>query len=196
MKYYMKRSIPNFGTLISIRVLMLIVSFSYCTWALGQNVNMFNGMTEAMLLKHFKEAGIKYSIEGIWVEELELTSKMYHEGVLIYNDTRKSSNKTKTAYVLVGSKIHILKYDPIKLIYTVVNDNFIMPTPNKFVYNFTMPSSYDADIGIQFEEFNTEMIVKDYFISYTTSPQPANEKPGEEIMLIGKHTGYKLAPID
>ncbi len=177
-------------------ILILVFLFSLFNFSICQNISYFNDITEDRLLQHYKDAGMKYSIEGIWIIELEATTKMYTGGNLILNDTRILPNKSKKAFVSIGNKIYILSYDRVKTTYSVSKDNFIMPTPNKYIYNYTMPSTYDYEIGIQFEEFNTEIVVKDYFINYTVSPQPANEKAGEEIIMIVKHTGYKLAPIE
>ncbi len=186
----------NFSFLI--RIVFLCFSFIIfgIHLTIGQDLDVKGEITEVDILNHFRNKGITYSIEGIWLCRMETTIKAYNKGEQFVNKLVQGDSNFKIAFLNVEDKIQMFYYSEestyFKLQKTDLNQS-IKPTPNRSIFLYTLPSVI-VD-GTRFKECNAEIIVKNDLIQYTTTWEPDNI--GDvKTFFIRETTGYKIAPTE
>lgn len=186
----------NFSDAIRIGILGFSLMLFGLHLSFGQGIDVGGEITEADILNHFKNKGITYSIEGIWLCKFETTIKAYNKGEQFFNKVTTGDSNFKIAFLNVQDKIQLYSYSEESTRFKPQTGEArasIKSTPNSSIFLYTVPSVV-VD-GKRFKECNAEIIVKNNLIEYTTTIEPDDIEDVKTIF-ITKKTGYKIAPTE
>ncbi len=164
--------------------------------AYGQGIEIYSPISVEAIISHFKNNGLTYSIEGIWLRSSETEIKAFNKGEMYYNNLIKDDSKNKIAFLNIDDEIHMYHYSEKTATYTPQKKEInlrIKPTPNKSIFLYTLPSQY-VD-GTRFKEVNAEIVVENNLMKYTTTTEPENA-PDIKVIFIRETVGYKISPTE
>lgn len=176
------------------KIILYVIAFiSMALTSYGQTAEEFDGFNNEQLISYFKENGITYSIEGIWL--------FNHHRETTFFDLTMNPGKTvprnyindwkeKKAFVKMGEQIDFLSSEELNdnSVYSVVISRYLKPTPNNSVYLMYENSSIPS---IQ------EVKVEGNLISWETKKESRDPNSGIlRTIYIDRYNGIRIAPTD